>query len=101
MRVILLLLIVALIGLNVWVLNSAHMGAARVEELQAAITAQQVENAALLERNRTLEAEVVNLKEGYEAIEERARTDFGLIREDETFFQLLEKPLPGPIPKKQ
>ena len=41
-------------------------------------------------RNATLDAEVRDLKQGYEAIEERARSELGMIRQDEIFFHVLE-----------
>ena len=56
----------------------------RTEELQAE------ENRGLEERNQALMAEVEDLKEGQDAIEERARTDLGMIREDESFYQVIE-----------
>ena len=56
----------------------------RTEELQAE------ENRRLEERNQALMAEVEDLKEGQDAIEERARTDLGMIREDESFYQVIE-----------
>ena len=61
----------------------------------AAIEAQVAENARLRERNRTLAAEVRDLKEGRAAIEERARTDLGMIGANETFFQIVP---PAPVP---
>ena len=45
-------------------------------------------------RNAGLDAEVRDLKQGYDAIEERARFELGMIRQDETFVQIPEK-LPG------
>ena len=42
-------------------------------------------------RNAGLDAEVRDLKQGYGAIEERARAELGMIRQDEVFFQVLEK----------
>lgn len=63
-----------------------------VWQLGQAIDAQQRENAALRERNRALAAEVRDLKQGDEAIEERARSELGMIEEDETFFQVIEPP---------
>ncbi len=60
--------------------------------LDEALRAQQADNAALEERNRSLEAEVRDLKEGLEAIEERARVELGMIRAEETFYRLLEEP---------
>ncbi len=58
--------------------------------LRAARDRQSLENQRLQERNRALEAEVADLKSGLQAIEERARTDMGMIREDEVFFQIIE-----------
>ncbi|MEM6987474.1 MAG: cell division protein FtsB [Pseudomonadota bacterium] len=46
----------------------------------------------LVERNRALYAEVNDLKSGLDAVEEIARTELGMIREDEVFFQLLDDP---------
>jgi cell division protein FtsB len=43
------------------------------------------------QRNEKLYAEVKDLHKGQEAIEERARDELGMIREDETFFQVIEK----------
>ena len=54
-----------------------------------AIAAQVEENARLAERNRTLAAKVRDLKEGRAAIEERARTDLGMVGSNETFFQVV------------
>ena len=45
-------------------------------------------NAKLAARNAALDADVRDLKTGYEAIEERARAELGMIRQDEVFFQL-------------
>jgi len=60
-------------------------------KLRATIEAQVEENRQLAERNRLLDAEVKNLKKGLEVIEEKARYDLGLIKEGETFFQLIEQ----------
>lgn len=54
------------------------------------IEVQQQENARLRERNDALDAEVQDLKQGLEAIEERAREDLGMIKEDEVFYQVVE-----------
>jgi len=61
-----------------------------VWRLEAAIEVQQKENAQLQERNTALEAEVTDLKKGLEAVEERARNELGMIKEGETFFQIVE-----------
>ena len=64
-------------------------GVHEVLRLQTAVTAQQAENERLLERNRQLAAEVRDLKQGYAALEERARTDLGMISGNETFYQVV------------
>lgn len=52
---------------------------------------QRQENEVLRERNQTLEAEVQDLKKGLDAIEERARTELGMIREGEQFYQFIDR----------
>jgi cell division protein FtsB len=59
--------------------------------LREAIEQQKKENKQLSERNAALEAEVQDLKQGLEAVEERARNELGMIKKDETFFQIIEK----------
>lgn len=58
--------------------------------LDDAIAVQVVENTQLKERNQMLAAEVADLKQGYEAVEERARYDLGMIKEGETFYQVVD-----------
>ena len=62
-----------------------------VSRLEVAIEAQSEENARLEARNLRLAAEVRDLKEGLEAVEERARSDLGMIGRDETYYQLVER----------
>ena len=57
----------------------------------AAVAAQLEENARLEARNLRLAAEVRDLKEGLEAVEERARSDLGMIGRDETYYQIVER----------
>ena len=64
----------------------------RVHDLDRQLAAQQATNAGLKSRNDALEAEVVDLKQGLEAIEERARAELGMIRADEVFFQIVTPP---------
>ena len=61
-----------------------------VWHLQTAIEEQKKENNSLRERNAALEAEVKDLKQGLEAIEERARSELGMIKKGETFYQIIE-----------
>lgn len=64
-------------------------GMREVAQLRSEITKQQAENDQLRERNRTLTAEVQDLKKGTVAIEERARTDLGMVGQRETFYQVV------------
>jgi len=69
-------------------------GLVKLWQLSEAIEAQTLDNAHLLERNRALEAEVIDLKQGLAAIEERARTELGMVKKGETFFQVIDEPDP-------
>jgi cell division protein FtsB len=61
-----------------------------VWDLHKALEAQRQTNQRLQNRNRALEAEVKDLKTGLEAIEERARLELGMIKQGETFYQIVE-----------
>lgn len=67
-------------------------GLVKMWQLSESLEQQKQENARLLERNRALEAEVIDLKQGLQAIEERARTELGMVKKDETFFQIIDEP---------
>jgi cell division protein FtsB len=54
------------------------------------VEAQRDENARLRERNEALNAQVMDLKQGLDAIEERAREDMGMVKQGETFYQIVE-----------
>ena len=64
-------------------------GFGKTRDLRAAVAEQRAQNDNLRNRNKALDAEVVNLKLSSEAAEERARTDLGLIGPGETFFQVV------------
>ncbi|ROR32235.1 cell division protein FtsB [Inmirania thermothiophila] len=85
----LLLLLAVLLAVLQYRLWLGEGGLRSVAALQRAIAAQAEENARLAERNRRLAAEVMDLKEGVEAIEERARSELGMIGPGETFFQVV------------
>jgi cell division protein FtsB len=71
-------------------------GVGEMLRLKAAVAAQQADNQRLSGRNRQLAAEVRDLKQGYAALEERARTDLGMIGSNETFYQVRPtEPRPG------
>lgn len=81
-------ILLVLVGLQyrLWVGEGSF---AEVVMLKRQLAAQRAELTDLYERNATLQAEVDDLKDGLAAIEARARSELGLIREGETYFQLL------------
>ena len=82
-----LVLLIALIQNPLWF---GKGGLLRVHELSNQIDAQRETNIKLAVRNAALDAEVLDLKKGYDAIEERARSELGMVKQDEVFFQLLQ-----------
>jgi len=81
-----LLVLLVLLQYRLW-LGEGSMR--EVSRLRAEIETQRGENQQLKERNRTLAAEVQDLKKGTIAIEERARTDLGMVGRGETFYQVV------------
>ncbi len=63
----------------------------RVWEVDRQLDAQRAKNEQLQVRNQALDAEVRDLKQGLDALEERARYELGMIKSDEVFFQIVEK----------
>ena len=63
---------------------------AQAAELTRQIAEQHAENERLLERNRLLQAEVMELKEGMDTVEERARHELGMVKPGETLYELPE-----------
>jgi len=92
-------LLLALLLLLQYPLWFGSGGVFAVWRLHREITAQQQENLRLKDRNETLEAEVIDLKQGLAAIEERARTELGMVKKNETFFQVIEPPPDKPAPR--
>ena len=82
-------LLACLLFLNYQLWFSEQRGWRDVERLQASMAAQKALNAKLLARNEQQRYEVISLKHGADALEERARADLGMIREGETLIQLL------------
>ena len=83
-----LMLLLMLAGLQVklWVSG----GMRDVWRIELAVRHQERENAKQQARNEQLAAEVSDLKEGAEAIEERARSELGMVKNDEVFYQVIE-----------
>lgn len=69
----------------------SHDGLPPMLHLHRSVEIQQAENEKLEERNQVLAAEVQDLKSGSGAIEERARSELGMIKDGETFFQIIEE----------
>lgn len=84
---VLLVALIALIQYPLWLGKGSWF---RVWEVDSQIKSQRDKNASLHMRNNILDAEVRDLKQGLDAIEERARSELGMIRHDEIFFQILE-----------
>ena len=80
-------MLIALIQYPLWL---GKGGWSRVWEVDQQIHAQREINQKLQLRNAALDAEVRDLKQGLEAIEERARSELGMIKHDEIFYQILD-----------
>ncbi len=97
-RFLVILLLLLLLGLHyrLWI---ADGGYAEIARLKREIAEYELHNAQLKSRNASLEAEVNDLKQGLDAMEERARAELGMVKEDEEFFLLVEPPAaPAPAP---
>lgn len=85
-----IMLVLAIAGLamqgQLWLSDS---GVSKTRDLHHAVREQRDQNDELRNRNAALEAEVLNLKNGKAAAEERARTDLGMIGKSETFYQVV------------
>jgi cell division protein FtsB len=77
-----------LLQYRLWI---SHNGVRSLPPLEAAIAAQRAENGQLAERNRELAAEVHDLKHGTAALDERARSELGMIGPNETFYQVVPR----------
>ena len=91
LRWIALLLLLLLIGLQLK-LWSGNGSMREVDSLRLAVKKQDQDNATLLKRNQALAADVRDLKHGDQAVEARARTELGLIKPGEVFYQVVAQP---------
>lgn len=82
-----LVLLIAAIQTPLWFGKGGWL---RVWELRREVQTAQASNGQLRVRNAALEAEVRDLETGHEAVEERARSELGMIKQDEVFYQLVE-----------
>jgi cell division protein FtsB len=81
--------LIVLIQYPLWLGKGGWM---RVWEIDRQLQNQKSRNEELQARNDALDAEVRDLKQGLEAVEERARLELGMVRQDEVFFQIVEQP---------
>jgi len=79
-------IVVLLLQYRLWM---SHDGVQELSRLEQAVEKQRVGNAELVSRNAQLAAEVRDLKKGVTALEERARSDLGMIGGNETFYQVI------------
>jgi cell division protein FtsB len=86
--IVLLISLFVILQYDLWV---GEGSLATVWRLQKSIENQSKENKVLADRNKALEAEVIDLKQGKDAIEERARSDLGMIKEGETYIQIVDE----------
>ena len=82
-----LAVLVVLIQYPLWLGKGGWL---RVWDIDRQLASQRTKHEMLQARNEALEAEVRDLKQGYEAIEERARFELGMVRKDEVFFQIVD-----------
>lgn len=84
-----LVTLIALLQYPLWLGKGSWL---RVWDLSRQLSEQQDKNHVLQARNEQLDAEVRDLKSGRAAIEERARSELGMIKEDEVFYQVIDQP---------
>jgi cell division protein FtsB len=83
----LLVLLLVMMQVNIWLTKDGY---SRVAEIKELIQDQQKENNEMVSKNSQLREEIKDLKDGYSAIEEKAREDIGMIKEGEEFYLLTE-----------
>jgi len=83
----LLFLLLCILQYKLWIGNGSLT---EVRHLQNTRDELRAETARLKERNQSLSAEVIDLKHGQEAVEERARSELGMIETKETFYQIVD-----------
>lgn len=90
--------VIALLQYPLWLGKGSWL---RVWDLNQKIVAEKESNSKLKLRNDTLDAEVRDLKQGNTAIEERARSELGMVKQDEVFYQVIDQvpstPNPQPV----
>ena len=95
LRVLILILLV-LLGMLQYKLWFGAGGHREVTALRAQVEVQKAENLRLQQRNEALAAEVEDLKSGEAAIEERARSELGMVKPGEVFYRVVDERAPAP-----
>jgi cell division protein FtsB len=97
MRIVTVILFIVLILLQfkLWL---GEGGYTEVKRLETRVDVQRQQNDELLQRNAELQAEVEDLRDRLDAVEERARNELGLIKPDEKFYQVVPPPPTGSNP---
>jgi cell division protein FtsB len=90
--------LIALLQYPLWLGKGSWLS---VWKLSRQISLTQETNLSLKARNQALDAEVLDLKSGRAAIEERARSELGMVKQDEVFYQVLDAAKPTILPKAQ
>lgn len=85
-------ILIALLQYPLWLGKGSWL---RVWRVNQQVTEQTEKNSIYKQRNDTLRAEVRDLKQGNDAVEERARSELGMIKSDEVFYQVIDQPLPS------
>lgn len=92
---VLLTLLLASLQYKLWLGSGGQREGAA---LRAQVARQEAENLKLEQRNEALKAEVEDLKSGEAAVEERARSELGMVKPGETFYRVIEDGNPPPLP---
>ena len=87
--------VIAILQYRLWLSDGGVRELGRMHE---AVSQQRAQNAVLVERNRQLAAEVRDLKTGMAALEERARSELGMIASNETYYQVVPTKPDAPRP---
>ena len=90
-----LVVVLVLLQYRMWLSDD---GISETLRLAQAVESQKTTNDGLRERNAQLAAEVADLKDGFSALEERARSELGMVAPDETFYQVVPRVAPATAP---
>lgn len=86
---VILVALLALLQYRLWFSPGGRIDVNELEQVKQELVD---ENRLLSERNAALAAEVIDLQHGLEAVEERARSEMGMVKSDEVFYQIIENP---------